>query len=75
MENTENIKLVRFTEGSRKGRYHLQVSRSNQWGFSLVSEDGFESPGGFDFGNSTFIVSDRKWPNWAKAIVSDPDFI
>ena len=70
--NTDKIKLVRFTMGNRKGRYCLQIDRNNQWGFSLIAEDGFESPGGFDFGNSAFVVSDRKWPRWAQSIVSDP---
>ena len=71
MENIKSLKLIRFTVGNRKGRYHLQIDRKNQWRFSLISEDGFESPGGFDFGNSSWVVSTRKWPRWAEVIASD----
>ena len=63
--NTEGRKLVRFVEGPRKGRYHIQVDAENRWGFSLISENGFVSPGGFDFGVSAWVISKRKWPKWA----------
>ena len=74
MENTDTIKLIRFTAGTRQGRYHLQLDRPNQWGFVLISEGGEEAPGGFGFGNSKWVVSKRKWPRWAVELVSDPYF-